>query len=442
MWSKCVWVTRIASTVSIPSALDRREQPLGLVARVDDHRVRRRPCARTMKQFSCTGPTVNMRDVDHLSSGRAASCAGAGGTCTARCSSRPGCRSAARTPRTNAARLDPVRLRPDEQQERRTSAPRRARRAWRRLPRRRRVQPLARAPASRSASCARLRVGGRPVRPARLDRARRRFRGAWCVACAWSGPLCMELSAGPVIRSVPAASSIVRRLRPGGRPGSPSNAARGASPTSSALRPGSRAARSPRRPRASGRRAVVLDVGRDLRDVARRTATGRSRGPTRSPSGPPSRIARGDRLRVLERRRRASSTLKATSGGRAATSTAPAVGCSRCGPKSGRQLAGSIRAPAPPGRRGAARPACARRRARRTGTPAARARSPSRSPSTSASAHAAPRSAGVEVHDRRDVERADARVDARRGARGRSAAIASRAPPGRPARARRARRRA
>ena len=134
----------------------------------------------------------------------------------------------------------------------------------------------------------------------------------------------------------------------------------------------------------------VLDVGRDLDDARARSAAGRARARRAGPRRP-----RGCARRSPSPSRAAasSSTLNAASGGRAATSTAPAVGCSCAGPASGASSPLSMRAWSacgPP--RGAPR-ACARPRARRRGRPAARARAPSRSASTSASAIAAPRSA-------------------------------------------------
>ena len=86
---------------------------------------------------------------------------------------------------------------------------------------------------------------------------------------------------------------------------------------------------------AQRRRAMVLDVGRHLGELAAARATGRSRAARSRPSSPPSRIRAAIARASSSVAGGASSTLNATSGGRAATSTAPAVGCSRGGPKSG-----------------------------------------------------------------------------------------------------------
>ena len=99
------------------------------------------------------------------------------------------------------------------------------------------------------------------------------------------------------------------------------------------------------------------------------------------------------------------STLKAASGGRAATSVAPAVGCRRAA----RRRAGArvdAGRPAQLGARAAARELAVE-------VDGELQLVPSRSARISASAIAAPRWAGLEVDDRRDVDRAHARVRAR-----------------------------
>ena len=113
----------------------------------------------------------------------------------------------------------------------------------------------------------------------------------------------------------------------------------------------------------------------------------------------------------------ASSTLNATSGGRAATSAAPAVGCGARGPKSGRSSPARDAAACSVGR-----PAAAQLRARA----AARehAVEEDRQPELVAehvgdderlgARGAAP--VGVEVHDGHDVDRPDVRVQAAVGA--------------------------
>ena len=231
----------------------------------------------------------------------------------------------------------------------------------------------------------------------------------------------MELSSRRYGRATPrGVLDPTRRFATGSRPGKPSNAARGASPTSSAWprrwRGGAIASTTSR----ERSRAVVLDVGRDLGHVARREPqpdrADRRADPRRRPRGCGAAIARASSSVAGG----ASSTLNATSGGRAATSTAPAVGWSLRGPKSGRSSpAVDPLARASPGRRGAARPACAPARARRTGTRAARA--PRRADRRGRAPRRRPRRGrlGIEVHDRRDVDRAHPRVDALRASRGR-----------------------
>ena len=103
-----------------------------------------------------------------------------------------------------------------------------------------------------------------------------------------------------------------------------------------------------------------------------------------------------------------SSRLKAISGGRAATSVAPAVGCSSRRAVVGRRAA--LRA-ARRVRPCAAPRACARPRARRRGTPGC----PARADRVGGQQRLGDRRAALrllEEHDRRDVERADARVQA------------------------------
>ncbi len=122
------------------------------------------------------------------------------------------------------------------------------------------------------------------------------------------------------------------------------------------------------------------------------------------PRSPPSRTAAAIVRASCTVAGGASWRLKATSGSRAATSVAPALGCSRGGPKSGRSgvAPDSLDARSLIRRRkrakvhrGAARRGCARKRdprrsAPRRGRPAPRAPLPMRSATTSASAHAAP----------------------------------------------------
>ena len=93
-----------------------------------------------------------------------------------------------------------------------------------------------------------------------------------------------------------------------------------------------------------------------------------------SPCSPPSRMARAMRRASSSVAVGPSSRLKATSGGRAATSTAPAVGCSARGAEVGRRGRRPCAARARRPRRGAARRACARRPGRRRGRRAGRAR--------------------------------------------------------------------
>ena len=135
----------------------------------------------------------------------------------------------------------------------------------------------------------------------------------------------------------------MRRLRTATRRGSRRTPRPGARPTSSA--PATRAWRADGGDDVGERScAVVLDVGRDLRDAAAAASRGRSRARPAGPPAPPSRIAAAIACASSRVAGGASSTLKATSGGRAATSVAPAVGCGARRAEVGRQLAGSMRA--------------------------------------------------------------------------------------------------
>ena len=161
----------------------------GLVARVDDHRVRRRPCARTMKQFSCTGPTVNMRTSIISARPAASSRMPAAVQEQLDVVAAAGCRAAARTARRTARSRPGADFGPD-------AATRKTNISAAAMPARVTdafhvggvLSRLLARLASGTASCARRRSAADPVRPARLDRSRRPCRGAWCGACAWSGP--------------------------------------------------------------------------------------------------------------------------------------------------------------------------------------------------------------------------------------------------------------
>ncbi len=112
-----------------------------------------------------------------------------------------------------------------------------------------------------------------------------------------------------------------------------------------------------------------------------------------SPSEPPSRMSAAIARASASVAGGASSKLKATSGGRAATRTAPAVGCGRGGPKSGVSSPSAIRrrsSARPPRRRNARVRPPASNPYKKTGSPTS---SPSRSATASASAHATPRRA-------------------------------------------------
>ena len=131
---------------------------------------------------------------------------------------------------------------------------------------------------------------------ARLDRSRRRCRGAWCGACAWSGPWARDVSARAGPRSAPG-------MRSSTSAGQPASAASGAGATSSArARPACRRRHGGQHV-GRGDGAVVLDVRRDLDDVAARQVQ-----PERAHAGQPLLPALadrgGDRARVVERRGR------------------------------------------------------------------------------------------------------------------------------------------
>ena len=196
-----------------------------------------------------------------------------------------------------------------------------------------------------------------------------------------------------LVASFRSASSIVRGCAPARSPGSrrsaPAEPGRRARPRPTAA---CRAIASTTA--ASGVAPVVLDVRRDLGATARCRATPRSPGPPASPSGPPSRISAAIAFASSSVAGDASSTLNATSGGRAADEhrargrvqpRRPEVRASarrrsiRAASSSGppRRSSARVRPPASPPYRN-------------TGKPSS---SPSRSPSTSASAKAAPRSA-------------------------------------------------
>ena len=187
-WSKWVWVMRIASTVSMPRLSSAPSSFGGLVAWVDDQRCRA-SLRRTMKQFSCTGPTVNMRTSSWL-------------TCAAAAA------ASLLAPAVHA-QLHVVAARDVERRARtgRRSPRSRAGCSWSRPAARKmnistEASPRAgdRLP-STSAACSAA-AHGRPAGSAvfapqrsaadRCDRApgscRRPSRGAWCGACAWSGP--------------------------------------------------------------------------------------------------------------------------------------------------------------------------------------------------------------------------------------------------------------
>ena len=207
------------------------------------------------------------------------------------------------------------------------------------------------------------------------------------------------------------------------RPGSRRTPPPGARPTSSARGDRRVAARPPRRPRASGTRVVVLDVHRDLRLAAARRELEADRAHARQPLGAAlADAARRSPCASSSVAGGASSTLNATSGGRAATSVAPAVGCGARRAEVGLQLAAAMRrasslraAAAQLGAR------AARRRARRRGTPAARSSAREQVGGDERLGAGGAAVGRVEVDDRRDVERADVRVHALVRGAGRSA---------------------
>ena len=143
---------------------------------------------------------------------------------------------------------------------------------------------------------------------------------------------------------------------------------------------------------ASGVDAVVLDVGRDLRDLLSAQATARSPGRPGRPSGPPSRIRAAIARASSTVAGGASSTLKATSGGRAATSARRRSGAGaavRSRASARRPRSGAASAAGPPRAKLGARASAGECSVQEDGQLELSA---SRSASTSASAHAAPRS--------------------------------------------------
>ena len=160
----------------------------------------------------------------------------------------------------------------------------------------------ARAPPSGSASSARRQSAGGRCDPV-SGSFRRPSRGAWCGAFVWSGPWWMELSIRRYGRATPRGRPRPRVGCATGRSsGKPSNAARGARPTSSA-RLGVACGRSP----STTGRAESRDGPRRWSRPGRRRgprATGRSRGHRLESFGAALADQRGDRLGVLERRRR------------------------------------------------------------------------------------------------------------------------------------------
>ena len=171
---------------------------------------------------------------------------------------------------------------------------------------------------------------------------------------------------------------------------------------------------------ASGVSQRALDVHRHLRHAPAQGDADRAH--ARQALAPPSRISAAIARASSTVAGAASCRLNATSGSLAATSVAPAVGCMRGGPKSGRSRGPRARPAAHPlgepgdARRGAAPPesgpACRRRRsARRRGTPAPPAprrsgrprRAPRRTPRPCRRSHRDRRS-----EPRRALPRADA----------------------------------
>src|SRR5919199_6464709 len=151
-------------------------------------------------------------------------------------------------------------------------------------------------------------------------------------------------------------SSRVARLRTGRSSGNPANASSGASPTNSASATRAwRATASTARASGTARwSSTFIETwatpprAARLRPIARRPGR---------PSRPLSRIRAAIALASSSVAGGASSTLKAMSGGRAATSVAPAVGCGRGGPKSGWSSPSAMRraSAAGPPRRSSAR---------------------------------------------------------------------------------------
>ena len=191
---------------------------------------------------------------------------------------------------------------------------------------------------------------------------------------------------------------------------------RGARPTSSALERTRRACAIASTTVRERHGAVVLDIHRHLGDAAVLEPQA-DRAEARQALGAALANARGDPLARPPRvAGGASSTLNATSGGRAPTSTAPAVGCSCGGPKSGFSSPVSIRC------RERGRAAAAQ-----LGAGAAVGEHPVQKDgqlellAEPVGEHERLGARGaaigvVEEHDRCDVERADARVDAVVGA--------------------------
>ena len=200
-------------------------------------------------------------------------------------------------------------------------------------------------------------------------------------------------------------------------PGKPSSAARGARPTSSALRPRARGAATALDDLDERQLERALDVHRDLRDAAARAATPMARSPG-SPCSPPSRTSAATR--------RASATsaggaqLQVEGDERLARGDERRAGAAGAAP-AGRSP--GARAPAELGRRarerrdaaaaqlgaGAPGPLAGELAVEKTGTSSSL---PMRSATTSASAHARPARAGVEIDERHDIDRADVRMRA------------------------------
>src|SRR5271166_360461 len=153
------------------------------------------------------------------------------------------------------------------------------------------------------------------------------------------------------------------RWRAGSKPGmatscgNPLSAARGASPTSSAEATSwclAIAAMTAASGTSSGRSMFIETCATGpLRAIPIARTPGR-------PSRPPSRISAATARASATLAGPASCTLNATSGSRAPRSVAPAVGCSRGGPKSGRSRPSAIRSARPrtPPRRSSARVRC------------------------------------------------------------------------------------